>query len=189
MEGSRESSSAPNSVLLYNFVAERRRGNKVPPPPPPMPLCRLLTSAHGTVFVHHDCRVALFLSLCIFPPLHPNPFSLSEPRSFSLNLSFFSFRYITEESKLFEYQTTSKFGIDSKTVLAYDIPPTADSEELSYTLEEFALDSKGIRKITANKTSVSFLIHFNSRQEAERALFQLNGSSFAGTNLHLHLYS
>jgi hypothetical protein len=98
-------------------------------------------------------------------------------------------RNITEESKLFEFQTTSKFGIDPQTVLAYDIAPTVDSEELNYSLEEFNLESRGIRKIVGDKSSVSFLIYFASRSEAERAVFQLNGSSFAGTNMHLHLYT
>jgi hypothetical protein len=112
---------------------------------------------------------------------------------YSLTLHTFSSsspsRQIAEETKLFEFQTTSKFGIDSQTMLAYDIPPTVDAEELNYTLEGFGLDQRGIRKIVADKSSISFLVHFSSRSEAERAVFQLNGSSFAGANLHLHLYS
>jgi hypothetical protein len=103
--------------------------------------------------------------------------------------SLTSVRYITEETKLFEFQTTSKFGIDSQTMLAYDIPPTVDAEELNYALEGFGLDQRGIRRVVADKSSISFLIHFSSRGEAERAVFQLNGSSFAGANMHLHLYS
>ncbi len=111
----------------------------------------------------------------------------------SLQVSFppvfrIHFRSIFDETKLLELQTTSKFGIDSKTVLAYDISPNVDAEELHYTLEDFALDPKGIKKIAADRSCVSFLIHFDSRTEAERAVFQLNGSSFAGSNLHLHLY-
>jgi hypothetical protein len=107
----------------------------------------------------------------------------------SSSVSLTSPRNITEESKLFEFQTTSKFGIDPQTVLAYDIAPTVDSEELNYALEEFSLETRGIRKIVGDKSSVSFLIYFASRSEAERAVFQLNGSSFAGTNMHLHLYT
>mmetsp|Transcript_5648 Transcript_5648/g.8587 ORF Transcript_5648/g.8587 Transcript_5648/m.8587 type:complete len:192 (+) Transcript_5648:58-633(+) len=84
--------------------------------------------------------------------------------------------------------TASKFGIDSATVLVYDVPVGAGAEELHYVFENYPL-KKGVVKVSSDNALSSFLIYFQSRSDAEKAVFEMNGSSFAGNYLHMHLYT
>lgn len=97
---------------------------------------------------------------------------------------------------ILDYKLASKFGINSSTVLVYDVPPTAGAEELEYIFEDYALEKTGVRKLASSEqkfegfsSSGSFLVNFSTRIEAERALFEMNGSTFAGSQLHMYLYS
>jgi hypothetical protein len=97
---------------------------------------------------------------------------------------------------ILDYKLASKFGINSSTVLVYDVPLTAGAEELEYIFEDYALERAGVRKLASSDqrqegytSSGSFLVNFSSRIEAERALFEMNGSTFAGSQLHMYLYS
>ena len=91
------------------------------------------------------------------------------------------------------YRVASKFQIDDSTILLYDVPAVAGGEEVHYVFEDYALGKRGIRKVSNSvvdeSNTTSFLVHFDTRIEAEKAMLELNASTFAGSELHMFLYN
>jgi RNA recognition motif-containing protein len=81
----------------------------------------------------------------------------------------------------------STLGIDSKTVLAYDLPSSIEPEDMEYAFEGFR--PTRISRVRGKElNTVSYVLSFSSQADAEKSIFFLNGSSFCGRFIRMHQY-
>mmetsp|Transcript_17897 Transcript_17897/g.29931 ORF Transcript_17897/g.29931 Transcript_17897/m.29931 type:complete len:216 (-) Transcript_17897:292-939(-) len=87
------------------------------------------------------------------------------------------------------YRTPTKFGINSNTILLYNIPRTIETEEISYLFEDVQLGPKGIRRLTNDKIiTTSFLLFCATRDDADLAVLRCDGMCVGGNHLHMFRY-
>jgi hypothetical protein len=87
------------------------------------------------------------------------------------------------------YRTPSKFGIDSNTLLLYNIPRGIESEEINYVFEDIKFGKKGIQKVSFHKhKTISYLLYCATSEDADLAMLRSDGMCLAGNRLLMFRY-